>query len=128
VLGLPATSEGVAVTVHMKKDGTAELWTRRFGQRSFSSRMTAGSKAAKGLLVEQFGPLRIYIDLQVRGGELHWKVQRASVWALRLPVWLVPSGDSREFESGGQFHFDVEIRHPLAGLVVHYCGSLSPDR
>nr|WP_315464873.1 DUF4166 domain-containing protein [uncultured Rhodoferax sp.] len=35
------------------------------------------------------------------------------LWRVPVPACLLPSGDSREFEAGGRFHFDVDIAHPL---------------
>ena len=45
--------------------------------------------------------------------------------ACRLPIWLCPRADAYESVENGRFHFHVEIRHPLTGLIVRYRGSLS---
>ena len=43
-----------------------------------------------------------------------------------MPRWLMPGGDSFETVEDGRFRFHVEIRLPLAGLVVRYRGWLEP--
>jgi hypothetical protein len=43
-----------------------------------------------------------------------------------MPRWLMPGGDSFETVKDGRFRFHVEIRLPLAGLVVRYRGWLAP--
>jgi len=43
-----------------------------------------------------------------------------------LPLWLAPGGTAFEFAVEGRFHFDVEIRHWLTGLIVRYHGWLAP--
>ena len=45
-------------------------------------------------------------------------VRRWSVFAIPLPLWLAPGGDSYEYAADGRFHFHVEIGHPWTGLIV----------
>lgn len=126
VIGFPAAGEAVPVSVRMQTQGAGELWGRCFGKQRFESRFRLGEGAHQGLLVEQFGPLRFHISLAVVDGALLWAVRCGALWAIPLPALLLPSGDSREYESEGRFHFDVEIAHPLAGLLVQYRGWLEP--
>ncbi len=53
-------------------------------------------------------------------------VRRWSVFGIPLPLAFAPRGDAYEFAENGRFHFHVEIRLPLAGLVVAYRGWLVP--
>jgi hypothetical protein len=43
-----------------------------------------------------------------------------------MPRWLMPGGTSYETDVDGKFQFNVEIRLPVAGLVVAYKGVLEP--
>ncbi|HEX6843100.1 MAG TPA: DUF4166 domain-containing protein, partial [Stellaceae bacterium] len=44
-----------------------------------------------------------------------------------LPAAWAPRGDAYESAQDGRFHFDVEIRHPLTGLIAAYRGWLVPQ-
>ena len=128
VAGFPAATE--STTVHVRVDplakGSAERWQRRFGGQHFASVLSGGKGASQWLLVERFGPLRFQIALIVVGGRLNWVVRGGTLWGIRLPQFLVPGGDSYEFESDGRFHFHVAVVHPLVGLIVRYRGWLAP--
>jgi hypothetical protein len=50
------------------------------------------------------------------------------VFGIPMPLALAPRGDSYEFAADRRFNFHVEIRHPLAGLIVAYRGWLVPRR
>lgn len=126
VIGFPAAGEAVPVSVHMQTHGAGERWQRRFGTQRFESRFSLGQGAHQGRLVEQFGPMRFHIALAVVDGALLWTVCSGTLWAIPLPAMLLPTGNSREYESEGCFHFHVEIAHPLAGLIVQYRGWLAP--
>lgn len=126
LVGFPAAGDAVSVRVHMQVEDTGERWERCFGTQRFERRLSLGQGAQQGLLVEQFGPLRFHIALAVVDGALQWTVRSGALWIIPLPALLLPSGDSREYASGGRFHFDVEVAHPLAGRIVQYRGWLEP--
>lgn len=126
-MGFPAAGDAVPVQVGMEAQQQGERWQRTFGTQSFASHLLQDRGAPPGMLVERFGPLRVQIALAVVNGALHWAVCGGALWRLPLPAWCLPTGDSREFESEGRFHFDVEITHPLTGRIVHYRGWLAPS-
>jgi hypothetical protein len=47
-------------------------------------------------------------------------------FGLPMPRVLAPIGDAFEHADDGRFHFHVELKHPLAGLIVRYQGWLEP--
>jgi hypothetical protein len=61
-------------------------------------------------------------------GRLRLVIRRWSVFRIPMPLALAPRGDSYEFAEAGRFNFHVEIRHPLAELIVAYRGWLVPRR
>lgn len=126
VMDFPAAGDGIPVRVHMQAEADGERWQRQFAGHRFASQMSAGRGAQQGLLVEQFGPLRCGIALRVADGALFWTVCAGKLWCVPVPAWLLPTGNSREFEAEGRFHFDVDIAHPLLGRIVHYQGWLEP--
>ena len=122
----PRRARDVPVTVRFTTDGRRETWRRQFGAHAFSSDHTEGSGRSDKLLEEHFGPFSFGLALVASADRLSFVVRRWKVFGLPLPVALAPFGDSFEFVADGRFHFDVEIRLPLIGLIVRYRGSLEP--
>lgn len=105
------------------RDGK-ERWTRSFGPHAFSSELSA---TPDGLLTERFGPLRFDFALEVSDqGGIAMILRRWTVLGVPLPLALAPRITAREWAEGDAFAFDVAIAVPLAGPVVHYCGTLRP--
>ena len=126
VFRFPIAAADVEVTVQFDLDEIAERWTRTFGTRSFSSTQYAGKGRYRSLLCERFGPFVFGMSLLPDAGRLRLIVRRWSVFGIPLPSSLAPRGDSYEFDDNGTFNFHVEIRAPLAGLIVRYVGFLVP--
>ncbi|HEY8026297.1 MAG TPA: DUF4166 domain-containing protein [Burkholderiaceae bacterium] len=124
IFGFPAAGTNVPVGVTFRNERGGELWTRKFGNKSFSSFQSQGMGSSKGLLCERFGPLVFGLALFLREGRLNLEVRRWRFFGLPLPLVLAPSGDSYEHVEDGKFCFHVEIRHPLVGLIVRYRGWL----
>ena len=120
VIGFPAPGRHV-LRVDFAERGGAERWTRTFGDRSF----TSGLSASRGQLVECFGPLRFRFDLPVDPTGLSMQMRGWSAFGIRLPMILGPRTTAREWEGDGRFHFDVSIALPLIGPLVHYRGWLA---
>jgi hypothetical protein len=128
VMGFPKAAADTPVKVHFKAVDGIETWTRTFGNETFSSRQFAGRCRSAGLLCERFGPLTFSMALVPQGGRLSLVLRRWSAFGIPLPMWLCPRSNSFETTESGRFHFDVEIGHPLSGLIVRYKGWLEPDR
>jgi hypothetical protein len=128
VIGFPKAIANTPVSVRFDASGDTEIWTRTFGDESFSSHQFAGRGRSEGLLCERFGPLTFAMALVPEGTRLSLIVRRWSVFGVSLPMWLCPRSDAHEAVEGGQFRFHVEIGHPLTGLIVRYRGWLVPDQ
>lgn len=103
--------------------GGRERWTRDFGGHAFSSELSE----KHGLAVERFGPMRFGFALAATADGLAMHLRRWSLAGVRLPLFLAPRIAAREWEKEGRFHFDVRLRFPLVGEIVHYSGWLSPS-
>lgn len=123
-MGFPAAGQLVPVQVVFTPGAGGERWTRTFAGRSFTSFQSAGRGSSEHLLRERFGPLTFDLALVVEGAKLCLVVRRWSLWGLPLPLLLAPGGDSYETVVDGRFHFHVEIRQRLIGLIVSYRGWL----
>ena len=125
ILGLPAAGTGVAVSVTVARLDGAEIWTRTFAKTVLRTRQTLGRS---GTLREHFGPLRVEMDLVLRGQRLYLEPRRWAFLIIPLPRRLMPGGSSYESQSGRYFYFDVEYRMPIIGLIAAYRGTLLPDK
>jgi hypothetical protein len=127
IVGFPEAGEDVPVRVEFTASPEEEIWCRTFAGRKFRSRIRAGEGRFKWLLHENFGPIGAGIALVADGERLRWITRRWSLFRIPLPLALAPYGDSYEFAENGRFHFHVEIRQPLIGLIVRYRGWLVPE-
>ena len=119
----PPASDDTEVEVLKTATARGETWTRRFGARSFRSHLTATPDG----MTERFGPFTFRLGLTVQDGALLYPVAGGRLGPIRLPKWLLPGSDTREFAVDGRFHFDVRLLAPVTGgLMVHYRGTLSP--
>jgi hypothetical protein len=120
----PAAGHDVPVTVSVKPHARGESWNRTFSGRSLPSEVSRGAGRSAHLLHERFGPFTCHIALVPEGGKLRFMVKGWNLGALPLPRRWAPGGDSYEFADGERFGFHIEVRHPLAGLIVSYVGWL----
>jgi len=126
LIGFPRADDDVAVAVTFAPELGAERWTRDFGGKAFTSVQSDGEGKDQHLLVEQFGMVSVSLALVVDEERLFLIPRRWSLFGLPMPKALLPKGKSFETEENGQFRFDVEIRIPIAGLIVAYKGRLEP--
>jgi hypothetical protein len=125
VIGFPraGADQPISVTLSVEKDG--ERWVRCTGDRSFCSVQYSGRGRSEGLVRERFGPVAVDMSLVVNGATLHYFIRRWSFCGIPLPLYFGPRTIAVECVTDGRFSFDVEISHPLTGLIVRYRGTLS---
>lgn len=127
VVGFPKAGNDIPVKVSFEKKNNGELWQRTFAGQSFSSFHSEGRGNSERLLSEQFGPFKFDQALVVaEDGKLSLIVRNWSMFGIPLPRVLAPMGNAFEHEAGGRFHFHVEIKMPIIGLIVRYQGWLIP--
>ncbi|KQV37433.1 saccharopine dehydrogenase [Rhizobium sp. Root73] len=126
IIGFPADSPDVPVTVRFACGDGRETWVRTFGTQSFHSVQSAIAGPDAGLLAEDFGPFRVLIALLPDQGRLRLVIRGWRFFGLPLPLFLAPRGETFEEEVNGIFRFHVEITSPLTGLIVRYTGWLRP--
>lgn len=126
VIGFPPEGENVPVAVHFSPERGGERWTRTFGNSTFNSHQSIGNGRDEYLLVERFGFVAVSLALVVEDQRLLFIPRRWSIGGIPMPAFLMPTGQSFEFEKDGKFYFDVTIGIPLIGLIAAYQGSLAP--
>jgi len=117
---LPRSGSDVPLRVEIVADAHGERWTRRFGAHRMPSRFWSDD----GLLCERIGAATFAFALHAESGELRWSVRRVRVLGIPLPPRWFAGVTARESQLDGRYHFEVEARLPLAGLLVHYRGWL----
>ena len=124
---LPLHSEDLDVRVRVERSADVECWTREFGEATFSSTLRAGTGADEFLLCERFGWVTVSIALVIKDQRLYFVPRRCRIGKLRLPGFLLPRGDSYEFDDDGRFAFNVRFDVPIVGLIAAYEGSLRQE-
>lgn len=129
VMGFPPAAASIPVTVAFSPDpaGHGEIWTRDFGGRIFRSRQAAGRGKDHGMLVERFGGAAFTLALEIRQARMYLTPHRWTLFGMPMPGFMLPGGESFETAADGRFCFHVEIRVPVAGLIVGYQGWLEPE-
>jgi len=126
VLGFPRAAKSVPVTVIFERDGEAEIWTRQFGEAAFTTRLARASaqSTSEPVVTESFGPLAFDLLLHIENERLHLNPIAWRLFNVTLPTALLPQGNSYEFVEDNVFAFHIEVRIPIVGLIVRYCGKL----
>jgi hypothetical protein len=124
VIGLPRPGRHLPVTVRMERVNDAEVWTRTFGTRSFSSMLFEGSGRRERLLCECFGPITFRLALEAKDDRLNLLPRGWTFFGLPMPRWLGPRTIAYETVQDGRFRFHVELSLPWGGLIVRYRGWL----
>ena len=122
LLGLPRAGAYPDLAVTISPEGPAELWTRAFGPRRFTSRLV--SLAEPGCFEEGFGPLRFRFDLQGAPSGFRWRLRGWRFGPLPLPLALAPRIRATTFDRDGAYRFRVLVAHPWLGVIFGYAGRL----
>jgi hypothetical protein len=116
----PPAALRVPLHVEIAADAAGERWTRDFAGHPMRSTMWARD----GLLCERLGLVTFGFNLTIQDSALIWRVRRVRALGVLLPARWFNGVRACESENAGRYHFDVEARLPLAGMLVHYRGWL----
>jgi hypothetical protein len=123
--GLPAAGRDVPVTVVFEIDGKGgEFWRRRFAGRRYQSGFGVGRGRRVGLLLENFFPFVFFHRLTPSAEHLRWDLVAWRLGPLPLPRCLIPPAICFERADGERFIFDIDVKFPLIGQLIHYRGWL----
>lgn len=124
IVGFPAASKSVSVTVDIRRSGDRETWKRNFDGHSFASEISVGKGYFSRLVCERFGPCKFGMALVIDKNRLRYVPQRWTFLGIPMPKFLAPSGKMVESVDRGKFNFHVEIVLPVVGHIVTYQGWL----
>jgi hypothetical protein len=120
--GLPPAGADQPLRVTFEPVGTSERWSRQFGNALFRSVQYERA----GFLRERVGPTTFVFTALASADGLTLRLDGFRVLGLPLPRLLHPTVHTFERERDGRYHFEVEARLPLFGLLVRYSGWLEP--
>lgn len=120
IMGLPQTSDRIAMTVEGSHLPDRMIWNRRFGARIFASCF----RLRHGRLIESLGPFRLLLRLEVHDHRLHYVLERVTLLGIPVPRTLAPALEAWEGERDGHYDFAVDVRLPFVGRLVRYEGLL----
>lgn len=126
-VGFPEAGKNIPVVVNFSTNYGTEKWHRTFGDKSFYSYQFMGTGRNTNLICEKFGPLIFAMAVVVKDSKLHLIQRRWTFLGMPMPKFLLPEGDVYEHVVDGNFAFNVEVRLPIIGLLVHYKGTLRPE-
>jgi hypothetical protein len=123
VSGLPPDGPDQPLRVTFEPAGASETWSRQFGSALFPSVQYERG----GFLCERVGPTTFVFTALASAEGLALRLDGFRVLGVPLPRLLHPAVRTFESERDGRYHFEVEARLPLFGLLVRYGGWLQPQ-
>jgi hypothetical protein len=127
LLRLPVPGHEVPTRLVIARDSNREVWQRRFGEETFSTRQ---HELAGGLLAERYRFMEFRFRLNVVDHALVFHQVSAALYLgkrrVPLPSWLAPHVAARAGPGADPTRMWVAVRitAPLAGLLVTYEGNL----
>lgn len=123
--GLPAPGTHT-LAVSITPEAGAEIWSRRFGARTFRSRIAAAADDPFAF-EETVGPLTFRFHAAARGGGFSWIFESWRLGPLPLPAAWGPRVRAYTFARDGTYRFRVLVAHPWLGVVFGYAGRLGGE-
>jgi hypothetical protein len=120
IAGLPAAADSVALRLRIDRHRDGERWQRDFGGVYMCSTL----RDRQGQLEERLGPAVMRFALDAPGEAIEWRLTRVRVLGVPLPLSWFRGVRACEAHEGGRYRFDVRAELPIAGLLVHYRGTL----
>jgi hypothetical protein len=116
--GVHATSVSIAP---LRAGG--EAWTRRFGGRTFASRIRPAADDPFAF-EETVGPLTFRFHASPYAGGFAWTFESWRLGSLPLPTAWAPRTRARIFARDGTYRFRVLVAHAWLGVIFGYAGRL----
>ena len=120
ISSLPPAADAVPIRVSIEPHGRGETWHRDFGGRTMRSTL----EERGGLLEERLGPTVFRYALIAGSEAIDWRLVGIRSFGIPLPLAWFEKVSARESLDGSLYRFDVRAELPVAGLLVHYQGTL----
>lgn len=126
-LSIPAEGR-MPLTVEISHDKSTLHWSRIFNK---TARVTSEFKPVDsitgGYWVEDTGPLRMILTVDVIDGGWYWRCLRFPFTGVPLPSWIFPESKAYKRIVDGRYQFFVGFYAPFFGRLLTYEGLLDID-
>lgn len=122
IVGLPEPGFYPNLAVTIAPNGPGEAWTRAFGARQFTSRLT--SAKVPGRFEEAVGPIRFVFEPEPTATGFRWRLLAWRLGPAPLPLALAPLTRATTFADDGTYRFRVVVAHRWLGVIFAYAGRL----
>ena len=124
---MPQSGDDVSVETVFEPIENGERWTRTFNGQSFQTDLVRSGDAPGDQLTERFGPFSFRLRITAHEHGVDLMPEGVSLFGVMpLPRMFCPEAIGLERMRDGRYYFDVSVRFPLAGDVMHYEGWLEP--
>ena len=124
-LGIPLQAGQHTLRVEIGHRPDRLLWSRRFDNRQrMDSTFRPVGAWPDGMWLEQTGPVRLGLAVEVIDGGWYWRCRKAWLFGVRLPLALFPQSSAYKCIEDGRYRFQVTFTMPLLGEVLSYGGLL----
>lgn len=120
VLKLPPAGESLRLVVNGYHEVDQMRWQREFE----GHRMQSCFRLKGEYLVENMGPVKLWMKLGVDQGVLEYHLSKASLWGITIPRIFAPRLNAYEKEVDHHYVFGVRIDLPILGKLIEYSGQL----
>ena len=121
-IGLPYSRHKQKGRLSVTTENEAEVWDRQIGEWRFRTRQTL----ADGLLVEEYGPLKLFFLVRAAPDRMVFEQIGCKVCGLRIPKYFWITVDATVVADLGHWHIDVRLGAPVVGELCRYNGRLKP--
>lgn len=126
-LGLPREPGTHDFEVRISDQNGCLYWQRHFEHYPpMVSLFTPVGTIADGYWEEQTGALRLRLQVDMPGGDWHWRCIGVRFYGLPLPLWLFPQSQAYKQIEDGHYRFYVGFSLPGCGTILSYSGLLEP--
>lgn len=126
LLGMPAEASDIPVETSFTLEHGVESISRNYNGSiliTHQAKMPDSSRE-RPMLLERFGPVKLFIRLEADEAGITFHLQRCSLLGLPLPTFLSPRLTARERVSERRYHYFVRVELPLLGRLIEYEGFL----
>lgn len=124
-LGIPCSSPTTTLQVDIRHEGSALHWDRCFGDgHKVRSTFHPVGRWPTGYWVEQTGPVRLHMAVDINEAGWYWRCVGARVAGIPVPLWMFPRTTAFKRIEAARYRFHVSFALPLLGMVLWYEGLL----